>query len=43
MNHPYTALGIYPFDEYNFNEPKNGMYDFGKFEMRMRTKMKSSQ
>jgi len=44
-NHPYTALGIYPFDEYSFNnghEPKDGRHDFGKYEKRMRTRMKSS-
>ena len=45
-NHPYTALGIYPFDGYDFSngqEYKDGMNDFGKFDLRMRTRMKSSQ
>lgn len=45
-NHPYTALGIYPFDEYDFsnaNEYKDGLNGFGKFDLRMRTRMKSSQ
>ena len=44
-NQPYTALGIIPFDGYEFNngqEYKDSLNDFGKFDLRMRTRMKSS-